>query len=353
MNLYIIRTLYSHWGPHSGFNQFLKYIDRDRFNLQIHSASDGDDDFPIQSRLLRSWLRKFVQRRGMKWYKLSDLSAEIKALIKCVLIEIDIVHFLDGEHSVQFLPRVLKNMNYKKPRIVATFHQPPEILETLVIKEVISKLDLITVVSSEQKSFFKSFIDEDKIRLIMHGIDIDYFRPKKNKSYDGKFKCLTVGHHLRDFSVVNDVAPKLKDHSEIEFIIVSSNTKEIKRSHNIKIYKALDDKALLHLYQQSDVLFLPLLNSTANNALLEGIACGLPVISTDLPSIKAYLPGREAILIKDNKSSDFVQSILRLYKNHTLRQNMSREARKRAEELDWRNITSQFESIYSELTNYQ
>lgn len=120
---------------------------------------------------------------------------------------------------------------------------------------------------------------------------------------------------------------------------------------NVILYRdTLDDAGLLERYQQSDILFLPLLNSTANNALLEGIACGLPVVSTYLPSVKAYLPGNEAILIKDNDPKQFVEVILRLSQTTDECKNMAREARKRAESLDWRNIAPQYEAVYSKLT---
>jgi glycosyltransferase involved in cell wall biosynthesis len=131
---------------------------------------------------------------------------------------------------------------------------------------------------------------------------------------------------------------------------VSSQAREVEGLPNVTLYRGIDDDTLLKLYQQSDILFLPLVQSTANNALLEGIACGLPVVSTYLPSVKAYVPGREAILIKDNDPKQFVDAILHLAHNPSDRKIMGQEARKRAEELDWRTIAPQYEGIYSGLT---
>ena len=42
------------------------------------------------------------------------------------------------------------------------------------------------------------------------------------------------------------------------------------------------------------------LTFTKSYVILEGIACGLPVVVSDLPGVKAYVPGDEAILVKDN-----------------------------------------------------
>lgn len=351
MHIYIIRTRYPHWGRYSGINQFLRYINRNSYKTEVHLASDSDEDFPIRNRMIRNWLRNLVQKKGMQWYKLSDLVAEVKAFRHCWWKKVDIIHYLDGEHSAQFLPGLLKRFRNSRPKIVATYHQPPHMLDSLIIKNIISKLDCVTVVSPEQVSYLREFVSPDKLHLILHGIDIDYFVPANTPKEEGKFKCITVGHYLRDFKAVRKVAERLSSYRNIEFHIVSSQATEVEDLQNVTIHSGIDDAMLLKLYQQSDILFLPLLQSTANNALLEGIACGLPVISTNLPSVEAYVPGKEAILVKDNDPKQLADEILRLFLNPQDRKNMAQEARKRAEELDWLNIAPQYEAVYSKLTS--
>jgi glycosyltransferase involved in cell wall biosynthesis len=355
LNVLILRTHYPHWGSFSGINQVLNYIDPKRFNVDVRVVSDSDDDFPVQNKWIRGCLRHMVQRRGMQWYKLSDLVAEIKTFKKCLSEKVDVVHFLDGEHSAQFLPTLLrlKHLRNHRPKLVATYHQPPEILDSLTIKKVMSRLDYVTVVSPEQLPYFRKFLNPDRMRSILHGIDIEFFKPGNKRKNDGKFKCITVGHYLRDYRMVRQVAEWLRNHRYIEFHVVSSQTAELEGLENVKTYRGIDDAKLLDLYQQSDLLFLPLLQSTANNVLLEGIACGLPVLSTFLPSVKAYLPGDEAILMKNNEAGHFIEAILHLFNNPKEREKMGLEARKRAEQLDWCNIAKQYETVYSELANDQ
>jgi glycosyltransferase involved in cell wall biosynthesis len=333
----------------------LKYVDHDKYHIDVHVASDSDEDFPVESRVIRDWLRDVVQKDGMRYYKLSDLTAEIKALRKCCQNKVDVIHYMDGEHSAQYLPWLFKQLGRLRTKIVATYHQPPELLDSLTSKSVIAKLDYVTVVSPEQVPYFRELLAPDRICLILHGIDTDHFRPGSKPKEESRFKCITVGHWLRDFRAVRVVAEKLAVYKDIEFHVVTSKRTGprltgLEDLTNVTLYRDhVDDARLLVLYQQSDVLFLPLLQCTANNALLEGIACGLPVVSTCLPSVKAYLPGKEAILIKDNDPEQFVDVILHLVHNPGDRRNMGREARKRAEDLDWRNIISQYEAIYSKL----
>ncbi|MDR4499238.1 MAG: glycosyltransferase family 4 protein [Candidatus Scalindua sp.] len=357
INIHLIRTRRPHWGKFSGINQFLKYIDHDKYHVDVYTASDNDEDFPIKNTTVRNWLRFFVQRKGMKYYKLSDLIAEIREFRKCWKDKVDIIHYMDGEHSAQFLPWLCKLPKKVRPKVIATYHQPPKILNLLTNKKVISRLDYVTVVSPEQISYFQGLLPPDKICMILHGIDIDFFRPGSKTKSGNRFRCITVGHWLRDFKTIREVAEKLAPYKDIEFHIVTSHLTGPKLTGledltNVTLYRdTIDDAGLLELYQQSDVLFLPLLNSTANNALLEGIACGLPVVSTHLPSVKVYLSGNEAVLIKDNNPGRLADAILHLVHAPEDRKNMSQEARKRAEELDWKKIATQYEALYSKLAN--
>ena len=78
VQILLLRTRYPHWGAQSGINQVLKYIDRTRFCIDERIVEDSDEQFPIKNELVRMILRWIVQWRGMKWYRLSDLVAEIK-----------------------------------------------------------------------------------------------------------------------------------------------------------------------------------------------------------------------------------------------------------------------------------
>ena len=111
----------------------------------------------------------------------------------------------------------------------------------------------------------------------------------------------------------------------------------------------MDDNALRGLYRKATLLLLPMQHATANNALLEGIACGLPVVATRLPGLAAHVPGREAILVEGNTVDGFVEAILKVVRDDGYRQQMAKAARRRALELDWRRITPLFENMYENL----
>jgi glycosyltransferase involved in cell wall biosynthesis len=346
--LHVIRTRYPHWGGHSGIHQFLRHLDPERFEIDERLASDGDDDFPLKSPALRRRLRGLVQRNGMAWYKLSDLDAEMRALARCWrngTRGIDVVHYLDGEHSAQFLP----GLRPRRAGVVATFHQPPELLGGLLSGKTLRRLDRVTVVSPGQADWFAERIGPDRVSVVLHGIDTGFFRPALTPGEGERpFRCITVGHYLRDFAALRGVAERLADRA-VEFHVVTDRETGIEELPNVRRHRNVDDASLLALYRSAHALLLPVRQSTANNALLEGIACGLPVISTDLPSIAAYVPGGEAILVKGNDAAELTAAVLHLIEDPAAARIMGERARRRAEELSWETIAPRYAEIYAEV----
>ncbi len=133
----------------------------------------------------------------------------------------------------------------------------------------------------------------------------------------------------------------------VEFHVVTDRKTGLEDLPNVRRHSKVDDERLLALYQEADALLLPVHRSTANNALLEGIACGLPVISTRLPSIAAYVPGGEAILVAGNDPDELTDAVRSLQEDAGAAREMGRKARRRAEELSWRNLAPRYAEIYA------
>ena len=207
--------------------------------------------------------------------------------------EIDVLHYLEGEHSLQFLPSIVSKLGRlrPRPRIVATFHQPPELLDRLININNVQQVDHVIVLSPEQVSYFEQYLPADKVSMILHGVDTDFFCPANQSEAPRGFRCLSVGSWLRDYDAVLEVAHRLSSVPDFEFQIVSSAVTDHEIPGNVSVQSGIDDDALRAMYQQADVLFLPVTSATANNAVLEGIACGLPVVTTDL-ALAALLPAR-------------------------------------------------------------
>ena len=61
-------------------------------------------------------------------------------------------------------------------------------------------------------------------------------------------------------------------------------------------------------------LVLPLLDATANNVVVEALACGLPVVTTDLPNAGDYLNERCSMVVPPKNPQKLAETILSLEK---------------------------------------
>lgn len=343
-------TRYPHWGAHSGFQQVCRYLDPQRIDVLLQAVSDSDEDWPIPRNPINGWLRRRVARRGMAWYKLSDLAAEVGVLPAALTNAVDVVHFLDAEHTAQYLPRWLKRWRRSRVKTVGTFHQPPELLPGLVHPEVVAHLDHVVVVSPSQQAYFRAFLPVERVQTILHGVDAEFFRPAGERAADGTFRCITVGHWMRDWHAIRAVVERLAPSRSLEFHIVTNRITGLEGLPNVRRHENLDDAGLRRLYQQSDALFLPLENATANNSLLEGIGCGLPVVSTRIESVIAYVGEDAALLVEANEPQALADAIQRLRDDPGLRARMGAAARARAEQLAWPRMAVEFERSYEALS---
>ena len=338
-------TRYPHWGGHSGYALFVRQLDPHRFRSTLHASSDRDAPLPRWLKPAQPLFKRLVARADMPWYKMGDLHAEMNAIAAGMIGRFDIVHFLDGEHSGRFLPQFLKKAGRKRIKTIATFHQPPELAKDVLHAESLRWFDQIVLVSPSQLPFFREHVDEERLSVILHGVDTEFFCPDARAEESDRLRCITVGHWLRDWQTFAAVAGAMPD---VQFDVVTNRDLAIEDLANVRVHRSIDDLELANLYRASDVVFLPLLQSTANNALLEGMASGLAVVATDLDSIRAYIPNGDALLVP-GQPEDFIRALRALQENRVLRDELRRKARRRSEALSWPSVVPLYEALYSKV----
>ncbi|MEQ1691361.1 MAG: glycosyltransferase family 4 protein [Gemmatimonas sp.] len=347
IRVHVIRTRWAHWGAHAGIVRYFDYLDRNAFSLHDTPTPFDDESVASPRRPVHDWARGLLRHNRMPWYTLGDLRVECDAAQRVLRDQVDVVHFLDPEHGMQFLPLWLHHLPARwRPRMVATFHQPPDLLPQILRRDVVAALDHVSVVSPDQVPFFESCLPAERITVILHGIDTNFFTPGPARAESATFNCITVGHNLRDFAAVRAVAEQLRTDANIRFHVVTSATTGVEDLPNVTMHRNVSDVELRRLYQEADVLFLPLKSATANNALLEAFACGLPAVTTALPATHAYASAQSALLVRDNDPPLLIAGLLRLRDDRTLRAQLGEAARQRAVELQWERIAPAYEALY-------
>lgn len=102
-------------------------------------------------------------------------------------------------------------------------------------------------------------------------------------------------------------------------------------------------------YNTADIHVFPAEIATFSITVLEGMAAGKPVITTDMKSFKEILEdGKEGFLVKYGDSDAMAKTILDLANNKELRESVGLAARKRSMNYSWEKVTERVINFYKD-----
>ena len=341
MDIHYIYDRIAHHSAHSGYDQLVMHVNSNivKRNM-IYSLLNI-----LPERILAQ-----LRRTAGPWYNSMALKKELQMIPHYLFASNRIYHFLYGDDIFHYSGY----LNFRKSnKIVVTYHYPPEKFDSVVPnKNHLKKIDAVIAVSSQQVDYFSSWVQEDKIHLVPHGVDIEYFHPVMRKKKTNKRNCLFVGTHLRDYEMLKKVIYKVTTRrNDISFTIVtdSRHFDGLSGLKNTQFLEKISEDKLLTLYREADVLLLPMTDCTANNTLLEAMACGLPVITNNIGGVRDYINNQCAILVEPENVNLMADQLVELLGNDNLRKDMSLKARENSLQFDWKIIADRMKEIYAAL----
>ncbi|WP_373498648.1 glycosyltransferase family 4 protein [Desulfococcus sp.] len=303
-------------------------------------------------RLLAKNLNRLAHRSGVRWYHRGAVYNEAVAAWKWLKKSGQIFHFIYGENSYRYLGEMKRTA--VRNAVIATYHTPPSKFRQLIPNHrFLKQLDAVVIVSNSQREIFDSLILPERVFFVPHGIDVDYFRPEgrtlEPEGRDRAFQCLFVGTHLRDFQTLSEAARVIADRDpSVLFcgVIPEAFHGFFKGIENVTLMTRISDERLLQLYQQADLLVLPLIDGTANNSILEAMACGLPIVSTDMQATRDYVEPECALLGPKGDVRAVVEAIEALKCDSGKRKSFGEASRRRAMAFSWERVSSQMKAVY-------
>jgi glycosyltransferase involved in cell wall biosynthesis len=335
---------FPHHGKFSSYHRLLHYLDK--------------DDTVVDATLPPWTYQRLCNPRGLtqKAYRSWKESAAWSHANKS---NSDWMHYLYPEHGYY------KGKKYRQgqTRIAMSCHLPKNTLEAHAeiytrLCEGFSIADALIVMSPDYVEYYQQLAPRAEVRFIPHGIDIHYFCPGKVRQADKtEIQILTVGTMLRDFKTLASLINlAVNEGKNWKFVLLSNqesldtlqSTLTAKGMEKVRLLRGIGNEELLRLYQESALLYLPLLDATANNAVVESMACGLPMLLTDFPATRAYA-GDTAFYVKQGDYSGAFEQMNQLLSSPSKLEEAASKARHHAvTELAWEAIIQKHQKLFEE-----
>jgi len=258
----------------------------------------------------------------------------------------DIVHLLWANRDWGRIDRVTTSLGIP---LFCTVHNCPDTLApTFPSAEPFRRVAGFILMSSHQKPFFlERGVPEERLHVVLHGIDTKHFVPPETRDRHEPFRILTVGHTRRDFGMLRQLTEAMEaDGCTFRVISKPAFGRHFDGQQHVTFESGISNKALLEAYQSSDVLVMTAEEATANNALLEALSCGLPVVSERVGGLPEYLGEAGGLVVPPKDPQALRQAILKLKADQSRWENLSVAARKRAETLDWQYSAKRIGELY-------
>ncbi len=235
---------------------------------------------------------------------------------------------------------------------------------------LLGKADTIISVSHAAKKDISHYheINEEKIRVIHNGVDTNFFKPVSSDlrqdladGYDNVM--LFLGRLIKQKGVeyLIQAMPKILEENPSTVLLITGKgkskpglmklVKKKRLKNNVKFTGFIPEEQLPALYSASDVYVLPSLWEVLPISLLEALACGVPLVSSNAGGNAEIVEhGRNGFVFKMRDVSKLAEYTSSLLSDPSLRKRMGKESRRIAEKkFDWDIIARKTYEFYKEV----
>ncbi len=234
----------------------------------------------------------FIIEKPFSVFTKLGLPLEIYPIFKKKLKRADIIFCVN--ETIGFGILFYKMLRLIKGKVMVLVMSLPERLKYFrhnrlliwFISKLLSYADILLTLSDyAQKPLVEIFkVPLGKQETFYFGVDVNYW--KLNSNIKRKRFVLSVGNDMnRDYATLVQAIPE-----DLDLIIVTSKKVDTRGKSNIKILSDIPDSQLRQLYQSSIITVIPSTKleyeSSGLSCILQAMACGSPVLISNIPTIK-------------------------------------------------------------------
>jgi len=241
--------------------------------------------------------------------------------------KIDVIHAHFGNNGERFA--VFQEFGLK---LITTFHGY-DIRESLAngksaYPNLFNSDSLLIAISDYNYDSLASLgVSEDRLIQIGNGVNTQFFKQRDGFLSNGVIRLITVARLVPEKALhlaIKSIAMLLKGSPELrlEYIIIGEGSlrgdlekliTSLSLKNTIRLLGAKDSHFVRNSLLESDVLLLPSISEALPTIILEAQSCGVPVLATDVGSVKNMVKG--GLVVKPNSVTTFTQGLKELIKN--------------------------------------
>lgn len=195
----------------------------------------------------------------------------------------------------------------------------------------------------------------DKTKISWNSVDVDKFSLKNNDSFKKEFKLedkpivLFVGNLIKRKNVDSLLEAKKIANSDYYLVVVGDGplykklTKKVEDENIRDVIFTGSRGDVENIIPSCDLLILPSYSESFGLVLIEALACGKPVIGSDVGGISEIINDDVGLLINPKKVSTIAKAIDKLVNDEDLRLILSMNARNRA--LDFSEVDIPYDEV--------
>ena len=192
----------------------------------------------------------------------------------------------------------------------------------------------------------KMGVTADRVRTIYNGIDTDRFRPPETEPERSRPTVVTAARvfPLKDIeTLVRACAVTARRVPDVHFVVYGNNT--VDKPYTDKCLALIDELGVqdnftfagFHsnpaaLYHEGDVFALSSISEGFPFSVIEAMACGRPVVATDVGGVKEAVEGGVGIVVPPRGHEALGDGLADLLLDHGRRRELARIGRERAVE---------------------
>lgn len=220
---------------------------------------------------------------------------------------------------------------------------------------------VVALTISDVRKIFRYGCPLQKIHVIPNGVNVNQFHPSGSEEPRSLFWCGRFVHEKGLEYLIEAVGrlERKEKHKPIR-LVMAGDGPALPRVYELVRKKGLTRSVVFlgrrshedmpNLMNKSSIYVLPSLKEGMPYALLEAMACGKPVIGSDISGVRDVVTnGENGLLVPPRDTRALADAILTLLEDENLRKIMGRKARElMVRKYSWDAVAVKMEKVYQE-----